>query len=84
MPQSTILTVRLPDDDLKRLDALAKQRQQTRSQLVQETLQSLLDNDEVLRKRELEALRKRLRPAVEEQEAFIERVGSFADEHRSF
>ena len=84
MPQSSVLTVRLRDDDLKRLDALAKERRQTRSQLVQETLQALLDNDEDRKKRELKAMRERLRPALEEQEAFIERFGSFADEHRRF
>ena len=83
MPQSSILTVRLPDDDLKRLDTLAKKRRQTRSQLVQETLQTLIDSDEELRKRELEALRERLRPAVEAQEDLLERV-SVADEHRRF
>lgn len=83
MPSNSILTVRLPDDDLKRLDMLARQRQQTRSQLVQETLQALLDSDEELRKREFEALRERLRPAVEAQEHLLERV-SVADEHRRF
>lgn len=84
MPQSSILTVRLPDDDLKRLDVLAKKRRQTRSQLVQGTLQALLDTDEDQKKRELEAMQERLRPALEEQETFIKRVGSFADEHRRF
>ena len=84
MPQSSVLAVRLPDGDLKRLDALAKKRRQTRSQLVQETLQALLDNDEEQKQRELKAMQERLRPVVEEQEAFIERVGSFADEHRRF
>lgn len=83
MPANSILTVRLPDNDLKRLDALAKQRRQTRSQLVQETLQTLLDGDEALRRREFEALREKLRPAVEAQEDLLERV-SVADEHRRF
>ena len=84
MPSNSILTVRLPDDDLKRLDAMAKKRRQTRSQLVQETLQALLDNDEDQKKRELEALRERLRPALEAQDRFLDSVKSFADEHRRF
>ena len=83
MPQSSILTVRLPDNDLKRLDALAKKRQQTRSQLVQETLQDLLDSDEEQKKRELKAMQERLRPAVRAQEELIDKV-SVADEHRRF
>ncbi len=43
MPGNSILTVRLPDDDLKRFGALAKKHRQTRSQRVQETLHALLD-----------------------------------------
>jgi predicted transcriptional regulator len=84
MPQSSVLTVRLPDDDLKRLDALAKKRRQTRSQLVQETLQALLDNDQDQRKRELKTMQERLRPALEAQDEFLDSVKSFADEHRRF
>ena len=84
MPQSSVLTVRLPDDDLKRLDALAKKRRQTRSQLVQETLQALLDNDEEQKQRELKAMQERLRPALEAQDEFLDSVTSFADEHRRF
>jgi predicted transcriptional regulator len=84
MPQSSVLTVRLPDDDLKRLDALAKKRRQTRSQLVQETLQALLDNDQDQRKRELKTMQERLRPALEAQDEFLDNVKSFADEHRRF
>ncbi|MDH3662316.1 MAG: hypothetical protein OEU92_20195 [Alphaproteobacteria bacterium] len=69
--------------DLKCLDSLAKKRRQTRSQLVQETLQALLDSDEDPREREFEAMRARLLPAVEAQEEMLERV-SVADEHRRF
>lgn len=83
MPNNSILTVRLPDDDLKRLDTMARKRRQTRSQLVQETLQTLLDNDEDQKKQELEALRERLRPAIEAQEELLDRV-SFAAHHRPF
>jgi predicted transcriptional regulator len=83
MPANAVLTVRLPDTDLKRLDQLAKKRRQTRSQLVQETLQALLDNDEDQKKRELEAMRERLRPALEAQDAFLDRV-SIASRYRPF
>ena len=83
MPESSVLTVRLPDADLKRLDALAKKRRQTRSQLVQETLQALLDNDEDQKKQELKTMRERLRPAVRAQEELLNKV-SVADEHRRF
>ena len=83
MPDTSILTVRLPDDEMKRLDALAAQRHQTRSQLVQQTLRTLLASDDEQRQRQLEALRERLRPAIEAQDDFLDRV-SIADEHRPF
>ncbi len=83
MPENSVLTVRLPDNDIKRLDRLASRRRQTRSQLVQQTLQALLENDEEQRQRQIDRLRERLRPAVEAQDDFLDQV-SIADEHRSF
>jgi predicted transcriptional regulator len=83
MAERSVLTVRLPDNDIKRLDRLASQRHQTRSQLVQQTLQALLENDEEQRQRQIDGLRERLRPAVEAQNDFLDHV-SIADEHRSF
>ena len=83
MAESSVLTVRLPVNDIKRLDRLASQRRQTRSQLVQETLWALLENDEEQRQRRIDGLRERLRPAVEAQDEFLDHV-SIADEHRSF
>jgi len=83
MPESSVLTVRLPDKDIKRLDLMAAQRRQTRSQLVQQTLWALLQNDEEQRQRQIEGLRERLRSAVEAQDDFLDQV-SIADEHRSF
>lgn len=81
---NSILTVSLPVTDLKRLDALAKQRRQTRFQLFQETLQTLLDSDEEPQRwRELETLGEQLRSAVEAQEVLLERA-SVADEQRRF
>jgi predicted transcriptional regulator len=83
MAENSVLTVRLPDDDMKRLDRLAAQRRQTRSQLVQQTLRTLLENDEEQRLRQIEGLRERLRPAIVAQNNFLDHV-SIADEHRSF
>ncbi len=83
MPESSVLTVRLPDDDIRRLDRLAAKRRQTRSQLVQQTLRTLLQTDEEQRQRQLEGLRERLRPAIEAQNDFLDQV-SIADEYRSF
>lgn len=83
MPDTSILTVRLPAEEIERLDALAAQRRQTRSQLVQQTLRTLLASDDEQRQRQLEALRERLRPAIEAQDAFLDRA-SIADEHRPF
>ncbi len=83
MPENSVLTVRLPDGDIRRLDRLASQRHQTRSQLVQQTLRALLDNDEEQRQLQIEGLRERLRPVIEAQDDFLDQV-SIADEHRSF
>lgn len=83
MPESSVLTVRLPDGDIRRLDRLASQRHQTRSQLVQQTLRALLENDEEQRQLQIERLRERLRPVIEAQDDFLDQV-SIADEHRSF
>ncbi len=83
MVDRSILTVRLLAEEIERLDALAAQRHQTRSQLVQQTLRTLLASDDEQRQWRLEALRERLRPAIEAQDAFLDRV-SIADEHRPF
>lgn len=83
MVDRSILTVRLSAEEIERLDALAAQRHQTRSQLVQQTLRTLLASDDEQRQRRLEELRDRLRPAIEAQDAFLDRV-SIADEHRPF
>ena len=83
MPESAVVTVRMPEPALRRLDALAAERGLTRSQLVLQAVQAWLDADAGCRERALEALRERLRPALEAQDAFLDRV-SVADEHRSF
>ena len=80
MSESAIVTVRMPAPELRRLDALAAERGLTRSQLVLQAVQAWLDADAGQRERALEAMRERLRPALEAQDAF--RV-SVADEHRS-
>jgi predicted DNA-binding protein len=83
MPESAIGTVRMPAPALRRLDALAAEQGLTRSQLVLQAVQAWLDADAGRRERALEAMRERLRPALEAQDAFLDRV-SVADEHRSF
>ena len=83
MAETTVVTVRMPEPELRRLDALAAERRLTRSQLVLRAERAWLDADAERRQRALEATRERLRPALEAQDAFLDRV-SVADEHRSF
>jgi predicted transcriptional regulator len=83
VPESAVVTVRVPEPELRRLDALAAKRRLTRSQLLLQALRAWLDADAERRHRALETMRERLRPALEAQDAFLDRV-SVADEHRSF
>ena len=79
-----MLTVRIPEADLKKLDQLAAVQGRPRSQLVQEALAELISKSENLRDLEFARLRKRLKPAIEEQCQLIDESGSFADDNRTF
>lgn len=79
-----MLTVRLPLEDLERLDELAALEGRPRSQLVQEALSELINKNEKLRSLELARLQKRLRPAINEQCGLLDQGASFSDEHRNF
>ena len=83
MGSSNILTVRLPEDELVRLSRLAKLQNRTRSQVVQEAISAHINQNEEIRAQEFELMRSRLKPAIQEQCALIDRV-SVADEHRRF
>ena len=60
MGSSNILTVRLPESELIRLNHLATLRNRTRSQIVQETVTTLISQSEELRSQELEHMRSRV------------------------
>ena len=79
-----MLTVRIPEADLKKLDQLAAVQGRPRSQLVQEALAELIRKGESLRNLEFARLRKRLKPAIAEQCQLIDESGSFADDNRTF
>lgn len=83
MPANQMLTVRIPAEDLEKLDQLAALQGRPRSQLVQEALAELVSKSFTLRSLECEKLKKRLKPAIEEQCAILDKV-SFSDAHRSF
>lgn len=84
MPNSQMLTVRVANEDLEKLDQLAALQGRARSQLVQEALADLIKRNDDIRNLEIERLKKRLRPAIAEQCAILDGGASFADEHRSF
>lgn len=84
MGSSQILTVRVSDEDLEKLDQLAKLQGRPRSQLVQQALSDLIHQSEDIRIREIRRLKKRLQPAIDEQCAILDEFGSFADDNRSF
>lgn len=83
MAASNILTVRMREDELSKLDELAKLQNRPRSQLVQDALRELLRSSDQLKQQEFDRLKERLAPAVEEQCALLEK-NSVADEHRRF
>ena len=79
-----MLTVRIPEEDLEKLDQLAAIQGRTRSQLVQEALSELISKSENLRDLEFARLKKRLKLAISEQRKLIDESGSFADDNRTF
>ena len=84
MASNQMLTVRIPEADLKKLDQLAAVQGRPRSQLVQEALAELIRKSESLRDLEFARLRKRLKPAIAVQCQLIDESGSFADDNRTF
>ena len=84
MAANQMLTVRIPEEDLKKLDQLAAVQGRPRSQLVQEALAELINKNENLRDLEFASLKKRLKPAIAEQCKLLDESGSFADDNRTF
>ena len=84
MAANQMLTVRIPEEDLEKLDQLAAIQGRPRSQLVQEALTDLISRSENLRELEFARLKKRLKPAIAEQCKLLDESGSFADDNRSF
>lgn len=83
MAVNQMLTLRIAAEDLEKLDKLAALQGRPRSQLVQEAVSRLVSSDLASRELERERIKKRLRPAIKEQCAILDKL-SFADEHRSF
>jgi len=79
-----MLTVRIPEEVLAKLDQLAAVQGRPRSQLVQEALAELISKSENLRDLEFARLKKRLKPAIDEQCKLLDESGSFADDNRTF
>jgi len=84
MAANQMLTVRIPEEDLKKLDQLAAVQGRPRSQLVQEALAELINKNKNLRDLEFARLKKRLKPAIAEQCKLLDESGSFADDNRTF
>jgi len=84
MAANHMLTVRIPEEDLEKLDQLAAYQGRPRSQLVQEALAELISKSENLRELEFARLKKRLKPAIAEQCKLLDESGSFADDNRTF
>ena len=84
MSNSQMLSVRISEEDLRRLDELAAIQGRPRSQLIQETISDLVNKNERLRNIELMRLQKRLKPAIKEQCELMDSGSSFSDEYRGF
>ena len=64
MATSNILTVRMQDDELIKLDELAKLQNRSRSQLVQDALRELIHSCDQFRLQDFRRLKACLAPAV--------------------
>jgi len=84
MAANQMLTVRIPEKDLEKLDQLAAVQGRPRSQLVQEALAELISKSENLADLEFARLKKRLQPAIVEQCNLLNETVSFADDNRNF
>jgi len=84
MAANQMLTVRIPEEDLEKLDQLAAAQGRPRSQLVQEALAELISKSENLRDLEFARMKKRLKPAIIEQCKLVDESISFADDNRTF
>jgi len=84
MAANQMLTVRIPEEDLEKLNQLAALQGRPRSQLVQEALSELISKSENLRDLEFARLKRRLKPAIVEQCKLRDESGSFADDNRTF
>ena len=84
MAANQMLTVRIPEEDLEKLDQLAAIQGRPRSQLIQDALAELISKSENLRDLEFARLKKRLKPAIAEQCKLLDESGSFADDNRTF
>lgn len=84
MAANQMLTVRIPVEDLEKLDRLAAIQGRPRSQLVQEALVELISKSENLRDLEFARLKKQLEPAIAEQCQLLDESVSFADDNRTF
>lgn len=62
MTSSNIVTVRMNQDELTKLDELAKFQNRSRSQLVQEAIRDLIESSDELRQQDFLRLKARLAP----------------------
>lgn len=83
MAASNILTVRMSEDELNKLDELAKLQNRPRSQLVQDAVRELIRSNDELTRQEFLRIKARLGSAVKAQCELLDK-SSVADEHRRF
>lgn len=84
MPSNQMLTVRIPAEDLDKLDKIAELEGRPRSQIIQDAVSELIAKNHKLRSLELARMQKKLTPAIKEQCELMEKSGSFSDESRGF
>lgn len=80
---SSVITLRVPEDTVAHLDALARQRGATRTQVILSAVEDAIARDGERRAAALEDARARLRAPLQAQADFLEET-SFADEWRPF
>lgn len=80
---SEVITLRVPLETVQQIDALARRRGESRTQVVRGAIEAEVARDGETRAEHLERLRERLREPLKAQAEFLD-AASISDEWRRF
>lgn len=79
-----VITLRVPHETVEQIDALARRRGESRTQVVRRAVESEIARDAEGRADALRHMQERLRAPLEAQAEFLEKSYSISDEWRTF